>query len=321
MPTWQQLRDAKLNEYEDAADGWGRVSSRANAAKDRVDNEMLAGIRGTQRGEAATGAVADLERLSRNYQYIHTECGLIRTALNGLATELAAPQRKLGQALEDAENARFTVHPDGSVEYPASADVPVPLAPGRGGTARPGAPAPLLPGLAEGNGDPNRARAEELAERIAAAVREATEIDGRYAGVLRELNTTGGLTVDDSMFADAAQDTRRLQQAARDHAGAQDIPVRHPWSLTAATDAELAQAMTRLKEGLPEQGWKITQYGRNNSPAKSLELTADHTGKKFGVNVEFWEKGTSGNDNPPSLVVTVVSGCFQVPEGEKVKHY
>ncbi|MFB7271233.1 hypothetical protein [Streptomyces sp. NPDC056244] len=97
--------------------------------------------------------------------------------------------------------------------------------------------------------------------------------------------------------------------------------VRHPWSLTAATDAELAQAMTRLKEGLPEQGWKITQYGRNNSPAKSLELTADHTGKKFGVNVEFWEKGTSGNDNPPSLVVTVVSGCFQVPEGEKVKHY
>ncbi|MGW2053869.1 alpha/beta hydrolase [Streptomyces sp. NPDC001840] len=234
MPTWQQLRDAKLNEYEDAADGWGRVSSRANAAKDRVDNEMLAGIRGTQRGEAATGAVADLERLSRNYQYIHTECGLIRTALNGLATELAAPQRKLGQALEDAENARFTVHPDGSVEYPASADVPVPLAPGRGGTARPGAPVPLLPGLAEGNDDPNRARAEELAERIAAAVREATEIDGRYAGVLRELNTTGGLTVDDSMFADAAQDTRRLQQTARDHADAQDIPHDRPAAENAA---------------------------------------------------------------------------------------
>ncbi|MDX3850858.1 alpha/beta hydrolase [Streptomyces sp. AK02-01A] len=221
MTTWQQLRDVRLSEYEDAADGWGKISGRANAAKDRVDNEMLGTLRETQKGETATGATADLSRLSRNYQYIHTECGLIRTALNGLAAELAAPQKKLKQALEDAENRRFTVRPDGSVEYPVSAVVP--LAPGRG-TATPGAPVPLLPGRAEGGADPNKADAEDIAERIAGAVGEAAEIDGRYAGVLRALKTTGGLDVTDAMLADAAQDTRALREAAGKYADASAIP-------------------------------------------------------------------------------------------------
>ncbi|MFF3453138.1 hypothetical protein ACFYXH_02190 [Streptomyces sp. NPDC002730] len=97
--------------------------------------------------------------------------------------------------------------------------------------------------------------------------------------------------------------------------------IRHSWSISGSTDAEVSKAMTRLKDGLPAQGWKIVQYGRNNSAAKSLELTADHTEKKFGVNVEFWEKGAIRKDNPPALVVTVVSGCYQVPDGQTVKHY
>ncbi|MEU3183600.1 alpha/beta hydrolase [Streptomyces sp. NPDC006923] len=221
MTTWQQLRDVRLSEYEDAADGWGKISGRANAAKDRVDNEMLGTLRETQVGETATRATGDLSRLSRNYQYIHTECGLIRTALNGLAAELAAPQKKLKQALEDAESRKFTVRPDGSVEYPVS--VVVPLAPGNG-TATPGAPVPLLPGRAEGGGDPSRADAEDIAERIAGAVSEAAEIDGRYAGVLRALKTTGGLDVTDAMLADAAQDTRALREAAGKYAAESAIP-------------------------------------------------------------------------------------------------
>lgn len=97
--------------------------------------------------------------------------------------------------------------------------------------------------------------------------------------------------------------------------------MRHSWSISGSSDTQVSQAMTRLKEGLPKQGWKIVSYERNNSPAKSLTLIADHDEKKFGVNVEFWEKGKSGNNNPPALVVTVVSGCFQVPEGEKADHY
>lgn len=214
MPTWQQLRDVKLSEFSDAADGWGKVSSRANAAKDRVDNEMRARIHETQKSRTAEGAVGDLGRLSRNYQYLHTECGLIRTALDGLATELAAPQKKLKQALEDAENLKFTVQPDGSVKYPTTVAVTVPLAPGPG-VARPGAPVPFLAGKGEGGGDPNKAKAEEIAEQIAGAVRDANEIDGRYAGVLRRLKSPAGLDVTNEMLVDAAADTKDVQKNAK----------------------------------------------------------------------------------------------------------
>ncbi|MEU4496881.1 alpha/beta hydrolase [Streptomyces sp. NPDC023998] len=214
MITWQQLERLNLKEYQDAADGWGKVSSRANSAKDRVDNEMLGKLRETQKGKTADAAIGDLTRLSRNYQYIHTECGLIRTALNGLAAELAGPQKKLKDALADAPKT-FTVKPDGSVEYPVSSLI----VPASGtGTANPGAPIPLLPGKAEGGGDANKALAEQIAEDIAAALREANEIDGRYAGVLRKLKIPDGvkgLDITDAMFADAANDTKDLQKASR----------------------------------------------------------------------------------------------------------
>ncbi|MFJ8668024.1 alpha/beta hydrolase [Streptomyces sp. NPDC093600] len=222
MPTWQQLRDVKLNEYTDAADGWGKVSSRSNADKDRVDNGMFAKIHDTQKGETATRAAEDVRQLSRNYQYLHTECGLIRTALNGLASELAAPQKKLKQALEDAENLKFTVKPDGSVEYPMKSAV---LAPGTN-TAQHGAPVPYAPGAAEGIGsaDANKGKAEDIAQRIGDAVREAAEIDSRYAAVLRKLKAPPGLTVDDAALADAAADTKALQDAAGKYADDAAIP-------------------------------------------------------------------------------------------------
>ncbi|MER5890977.1 alpha/beta hydrolase [Streptomyces sp. NPDC001941] len=221
VPTWQQLRDVKLSEYTDAADGWGKVSSRCNADKDRVDNGMYAHIT-AQKGEAADAARGDVHQLSRNYQYLHTECGLIRTALNGLAAELAAPQRKLKQALEDAEDLKFTVKPDGSVEYPSASTV---LAPGTH-TAQDGAPVPYLPGKAEGIGstDPNKGKAEDIAQRLGDAVREANEVDARYAGVLRELRAEPGLTVSDRTLADAARDTRALQDAAGKYADDGKIP-------------------------------------------------------------------------------------------------
>ncbi|MEW2080700.1 alpha/beta hydrolase [Streptomyces sp. NPDC005283] len=216
MITWEQLEKLNTKEYEDAADGWGKVSSRANAAKDRLDNEMLGKLRETQKGHTADAAIGDLARLSRNYQYIHTECGLIRTALNGLAGELAGPQKRLKDALAEAPKT-FTVNPDGSVEYPVSPSfIKVPAS--GSGTASPGAPVPLLPGRAEGGSDANKALAEQIAENIATALREADEIDGRYAGILRKLKIPDGvkgLDITDAMFIDAARDTKDLQKAAK----------------------------------------------------------------------------------------------------------
>ncbi|MET9496375.1 alpha/beta hydrolase [Streptomyces sp. NPDC006552] len=219
MPTWQQLRDLKISEYEDAADGWGRVSNRADAARVRVDQEMSIPVRSTQKGETPDAAVGQLNRLSDNYQYLHSECGLIRTTLNALATELAAPQRKLRQALEDAATYGFTVNDDGSVTYPN----PVPLASGNG-KATPGAPIPLLPGAGEGQGNENKGRAEDIAERISSAVNDVNEIDARHAGVLRKLKAPAGLAVTKEMLADAGRDMKAVQRTAGSIVNKADIP-------------------------------------------------------------------------------------------------
>ncbi|MFF0423974.1 hypothetical protein ACFYUJ_06120 [Streptomyces sp. NPDC004520] len=96
----------------------------------------------------------------------------------------------------------------------------------------------------------------------------------------------------------------------------------HPWSLSAKTDDELAQAMERLRSKLPEHGWKIVKYGPDSSASKSLELTADDDARKFGVHISFWKARTVlGKPKPPMLVVDVISGCYQVPEGKTVEHY
>ncbi|KND31433.1 alpha/beta hydrolase [Streptomyces acidiscabies] len=221
MPTWQQLRDAKFTEFEDAADGWGKVSNRADAARIRTEQEIAAPLRETQKGEAQTAAERDLDQLGRNYQYLYSECGLVRTALNACASELAGAQKKLTQALQDAANLKFTVHEDGSVEYPRSEQVP--LSSGSG-VAKSGAPVPFLPGAGEANGDPNKGKAEDIAERIAQAVSNAQEIDGRYAGVLRALKAPEGLAVTDDMLLDEVKDMADVQKAAGSYLTKDGIP-------------------------------------------------------------------------------------------------
>ncbi|MGW1891686.1 alpha/beta hydrolase [Streptomyces sp. NPDC002004] len=232
MPTWQQLRDLNLSKYRDAADGWGKVSHRADAARIRVDHEMTIPVRSTQRGDTATRAAGELDRLSRNYQYVHGQCGLVRTTLDGLAADLEGPCRRLRQALEDAAALSFTVNADGSVTYPSVPDDGTPraagkgpLAPGAGGgTANPGAPAPFLPGAGEGGGNPNRAKAEDIAERIAHAVREADEVDARYAAMLRRLKAPTGLDVTDDMLVDAARDMKAVRRGTGELVAGNDIP-------------------------------------------------------------------------------------------------
>jgi hypothetical protein len=246
VPTWQQLRDLKLSAYRDAASGWGKAGHRADSARVRVDREMTMPVRSTQKGETATGAAGDLDRLSRNYQYVHGECGLVRTTLESLAADLEGPHRKLKHALEDADTFTFTVNEDGSVTYPPhisknGTPTPIPygpyvpgtpqagssllVAPGRGGgTARAGAPVPLLPGGGEGGGNPSKALAEDIAERIASAVREAGEIDARYAAVLRKLKAPAGLNVTDGMLVDASEDMTAVRKAVGDVLAGDGIP-------------------------------------------------------------------------------------------------
>lgn len=213
--TWAQLRDLKCAELEGAADGWGRASNRADAGRDRIEKQLLHGLRETQQGAAADAAVARLRQLGRNLQYVYTECGLVRTALNSLAHEMRAQQRALREALDDAETLRFTVHADGSVTYPEAGEGLIDGKPLAGGTASVGAMPGLLPpsGLVAPN--PHTAKAQDIADRVAKAVRTAAEIDWRFARILRKLRAEEGLKVPDRTWTDAAGDAAAVRDAAR----------------------------------------------------------------------------------------------------------
>ncbi|WP_258047325.1 hypothetical protein [Streptomyces sp. SM13] len=90
----------------------------------------------------------------------------------------------------------------------------------------------------------------------------------------------------------------------------------HPWSFTPVSADQLAGVMERLKEELPKRGWEIVEYGPNTSKNKSIQLTADNDKEKHSVKITHFAKGET-----PSLNLMVVSGCYQVPDGEKVDRF
>ncbi|MFD3487669.1 alpha/beta hydrolase [Streptomyces sp. NPDC058665] len=204
-------------ELEGAADGWGRASNRADAARDRIDKQLLAGLTAAQEGEAARAAVGRLRALGRNLSYIYTECGLVRTTLNSLAQDLRGPQRQLRDALEEAGGLGLTVQVDGSVSYPAAGEDPFTKEKLRGGTAsghaylRSGPPA----GLTSPN--PLAAKAQGIADRIARALSGAAEIDARYTETLRKLTARDGLKVTAAMWADASGDAAAVRALTADY--------------------------------------------------------------------------------------------------------
>lgn len=225
--TWQQLRDLKLNELDDAADSWGAVSRHAAAAEERVNGDMSGALSKTQESESAEAAVKRFKQLSRNYDYIKTECGLIRTMVSGLSAELASPQRRVKEAVADAQALSYAVHEDGSIAYPAGGkneltgqEIPGGRTAGNSGLYSPGNNNGLLnpgtqgPGLI--NPNPHHAKAQDIADRIAHALRDARETDGRYQRTLDKLKAAPGLTVDAKTWADAAADMAAVREAADD---------------------------------------------------------------------------------------------------------
>ncbi|MBZ9599697.1 alpha/beta hydrolase family protein [Streptomyces yangpuensis] len=237
--TWKQLRDLKTSEFTEAGDKWHEVSDRADSDRVRVDRAMSAKLRETQQSESAEAALGRLQRLSRNFQYLHSECGLVRTALNGLASDLVEPQNQLKQALADAAALNFTVHDDGSVSYPAAEvedltgakkEAPgskvqgssrLPLEPP--GLGQPGQSS-LYPGYSGFKPlNPNAAKAQDVADRVARAVRSAGEIDARYAKTLTGLKAEKGLDVTAATLKDVARDTSDVRSTAGMYLG-ENVP-------------------------------------------------------------------------------------------------
>ncbi|MEV6537032.1 alpha/beta hydrolase [Streptomyces sp. NPDC051639] len=222
-----------MSELSDAADGWGAASRHADNARERVDGEMSAALAKTQDSESAKAAVGRLKQLSNNYHYIKTECGLIRGAVDGLASELAAPRSHLHEALDEAAALGYTVNENGSVGYPSGgknqvtgSEVPGGTAYGQNGRFDSSSPGPssgekgiYQPGLSEDgeyfkSSNPHYARAKEIADRITNALLSAQEIDDRYSGPLKELKAAPGLTVDTKTWADVASDIDSVGSSA-----------------------------------------------------------------------------------------------------------
>ncbi|MES9524013.1 hypothetical protein [Streptomyces capoamus] len=90
----------------------------------------------------------------------------------------------------------------------------------------------------------------------------------------------------------------------------------HPWSFYPASPGDLDTAMRHLKERLPEHGWKIVEYGPDTSKNRNIVLIADNDAQKAGVHIAKMPKRER-----PKLSLTVVSGCYKVPEGQKVDHF
>ncbi|MGH3310933.1 MAG: hypothetical protein ACRDP3_10140 [Streptomyces sp.] len=99
--------------------------------------------------------------------------------------------------------------------------------------------------------------------------------------------------------------------------------IKHPWSAYGVPVEDMEAAMERLKGGLPERGWEIVSYGPDRSRARNLELVADykHGDKQFSVNVRLLDERGRDTGQRSMINVSLVSACFQVPEGQKVKGF
>ncbi|WP_299539652.1 alpha/beta hydrolase [uncultured Streptomyces sp.] len=213
--SWGRLLKVQCGELDGAADGWGRISNRADAARDRLVGQMKGGLQETQRGEAVDAALARMKRLARNFQYVYTETGLVRSLLNSLAHEVRTQQHAVRSALDEAAALKFTVHADGSVTYPSGGEALADGRPLRGGTAwgdgYPGITTPMH-GLVAAN--PNQTAAQDIADRIARALRTAAETDWEFGRILRDLRAEAGLAVPDSVWTDTAADASAVRIAA-----------------------------------------------------------------------------------------------------------
>ncbi|MGA4846379.1 alpha/beta hydrolase [Streptomyces sp. G5(2025)] len=221
------LKALEPTEFVEAANGYRRTAGMASAANDRVMRQITAAMRKSLKGKAATAAIQQLTELGENFHYIQVECGLVSSALDAFAYEVEAAKKKLDAALADARSAKLTVHPDGSVTYPPGGEK------GKDGKAPEGGTVTGLTddtasaiGRQAGNFDPNPnfRLAQDCADAIAAALKEATEADAKWAPKLRALKADDDLAVSDRDWADASSDNKGVNAAGREYLASMPQP-------------------------------------------------------------------------------------------------
>lgn len=214
------LKALKPNEYAEAANGYRRTSDMARAAHDRVGTQIAAAMRKSLKGEAASAAIKQLAELGKNFHYVQTECGLVASALDAFSYEMEAAKKKLDAALADAKAGGLTVHADGSVGYPPGGDKDKDGRTPEGGTAS-GLTDETASAVgrqaANFNPNPKARLAQDCADAVATALKEATEADTKWAPKLKALKADDDLTVSDRDWADAGSDTRGVKSAGKNY--------------------------------------------------------------------------------------------------------
>ncbi|MEU5328598.1 alpha/beta hydrolase [Streptomyces parvus] len=215
------LKAFKPSEYEEAADGYRATGDMASEAKDAIENRIGVGLRSEVKGDAAGAAHEQLKKLASNFHYVQTECGLVRTALNGFAFDIAAAKRKLEAAMEDARADGCTVNANGSVSYPAGKK-PGDEKTADGGTVTGSAGGSPTSDALERQAvnihpNPHYGKALEYANRIADALEEATDADTKWAPKLRALKADDDLEVSHRDWVDVKSDTGGVREAGKSY--------------------------------------------------------------------------------------------------------
>ena len=231
------LKTLKPAEYAEAADGYRAVSDAADAAAERIGKQITTAMDAANEGKAADAAQKQLKKLAENFHYTQLECGLVSGSLNGFSAEIASPRRRLIEALDDAAALGYPVSPAGDVTFPAGGEnkatgdeIPGGTAVGNNGMLSPNnralygpgpnglySPDARTSGIDIHHGNPHHAKAQDIADRIAHALREATEIDERYSEGLGKLKAAPGLSVSTKTWADVASDVGAVSTAAREY--------------------------------------------------------------------------------------------------------
>ncbi|MFE0738585.1 hypothetical protein [Streptomyces sp. NPDC058855] len=86
----------------------------------------------------------------------------------------------------------------------------------------------------------------------------------------------------------------------------------HPWSIYDLPYEELEQAYEGMRTKLPAKGWKVTQDGPDESPAKTPTLRADAPDGDYAVRLQLMDNRKDPTSKTKALIgVTVVSRCFR----------
>ncbi|MFE5493839.1 alpha/beta hydrolase [Streptomyces virginiae] len=227
------LKAFKPSEFEGAADGYRTMGNSAQAAREHIENAVATGMRKSLKGEAADAAHKQLQALAKNFHYTQTECGVISTALNGFAYDMAAAKRKLEAAIADAQADGCRVNDDGSVAFPAG-QKPGAEKPSEGGTVTGSAGGTETSDALERQAanihpNPNYGKAMGYANRVADALKEATDADAKWEPKIRALKADDDLTVSGSDWKDVTSDTDGVRGAADAYLHTIKPPPRNDW--------------------------------------------------------------------------------------------